>query len=362
MLEFLKLYPENFGLDISDLSLKIVKLKKNKGGFSIASFEKIDIEPGIIEKGVIQKEDALIKIIKAACKNVKGEKFKTKYVVASLPEERSFLQVIQMPNMKEEELKSAVIFEAENYIPLPVSEVYLDFTVVPSTSSQSNHLDVLIVAIPKKIANSYVSCLKKAGLTPAMLEVESEAIARALVPKSQNTAPIILIDFGKTSTVFIVFSGRSIRFTCSIPFFSQQITTVVAKILDVDMQKAEKIKMKFDLFDQGIRSEKIRQAIDPILEDLVMQIKKYMNFYQEHAFHEHATFDQNIQKILLCGGGASLKGLPEFLSKSLGVLVELGSIGSHIYNKNQESQVERDPLLFATAFGLALKGISDLNT
>src|ERR1041384_3494150 len=116
MRKFLTLEKEFFGLDISDLSVKMVKLQKKSTSFILESFNSMDVNPGIMQGGLIQNEDAMVKIITSLCKNAKGEKIKTKYVVASLPEEKSFLQVIQMPVMSGEELKSAVLFEAENYI------------------------------------------------------------------------------------------------------------------------------------------------------------------------------------------------------------------------------------------------------
>ncbi len=195
MLQFLNLKPEIFGIDINDLSLKIVRLKKKRKGFSLVSFNEVDIKPGIVEEGVIKNEETLVKIIKSACKTVKGKKIGTKYVVASLPEEKSFSQVIQMPEMDKDELKSAVPFEAENYIPLPIDKVYLDFQAINLAKDGVNycdgdHCDLLIAATPKSIVDSYVSCLKKSGLVPYALEVESQAIARALV----NNPSLILAD------------------------------------------------------------------------------------------------------------------------------------------------------------------------
>ena len=358
-MKFLTLEKETFGMDISDQSLKIIKLKKKGKFFSLASFNEIEIKPGIIAKGVIQDEDSLVKIIKAACQNVQGEKLKTNYVIASLPEEKSFSQVIQMPKMKNEELKSAVIFEAENYIPLPISEVYLDFQAIEPVYNHLNHLDVLIVAMPKKIVNSYVACLKKAGLIPLALEIESEAIARALVKNEISMSPVILIDFGKNSTDFIIFAGRSIQFTTSIPVSSSQLTSAIAKSFDVDIKKADKIKTKFDLISSSkdARSEKTYEAISPILEELVEHIKKYLNFYQDHTSHEHLSSNQKVQKIFICGGGAELKGLPEFLSEKLKTPVEVGDFWVNFSIKKSDSAFHQKSLSFITALGLALRGI-----
>lgn len=168
MLKFLTLKPEAFGLDISDLSIKIIKLKKKGRFLSLASWAEAPIEPGIVEEEEIKNEDALVGIIKETMRRVQGEKLKTKNVIVSLPEKKAFLQVIQMPKMKAEELKTAVPFEAENYIPLPVEEVYLDFQTVPSFSSSSEYIEVLLAAQPKKTTDPYVSCLKKAGLIPRL--------------------------------------------------------------------------------------------------------------------------------------------------------------------------------------------------
>lgn len=236
MLKFLTLKPEAFGLDISDLSLKIVKLKKKRGVFSLASYGEEKINPGLIKGGEIKDETALVKIIKNALAKVQGEKLETKYVVASLPEEKAFLQVIQMPRLSEEDLKSAVIYEAENYIPLPIEEVYLDSQIVPPVYNQlperseggrrtnvlrPDHLDVLIAALPKKTVDPYISCLKKANLKPLALEIESLAIARALIKNETTDSPVLLIDLGETRTGFVVFSGHSLRFTSSVPVCSQ---------------------------------------------------------------------------------------------------------------------------------------------
>ncbi len=103
---------ETFGLDLNDFSLKIVKLKKKRHGFVLVFHNEIKIPRGVIEGGVIKNEEALVKIIKYACSSVKGKRLQVKYVVASLPEEKSFLQVVPMPKMSEEEFKLAVPFEA----------------------------------------------------------------------------------------------------------------------------------------------------------------------------------------------------------------------------------------------------------
>jgi len=364
MFKFLTLDDEAFGLDINDLSLKIVKLKKEHGAFALASFNEEKIPLGVIEDGVIKDEQALAKIIKAAYETAKGEKIKTKYVIASLPEEKSFSQVIQMPKMNDEELDLAVPLEAENYIPMPIEDVYLDFQTIPPIKNKDylNRIEVLIVATPKKIVDSYVSCLKKAGLMPIALETESEAVARALIKKETDSPLSILIDFGRNNTDFVIFSGHSIRFTSSIPISSQMLTKAISDSLEIDITKAEELKIQYGLKGEKTnadQAEKVSQIITPILEDLAARIKKYLNYYRDHSSYEYLLPNAKTEKVYLCGGGSELKGLTDFMTKNLETSVEIGDPLANFLTKNPKNIVEKNLISFTTAIGLALRQINN---
>jgi type IV pilus assembly protein PilM len=359
-MEFLSLKPKAFGLDISDLSLKFLMLKKKGKKFSVVSFGESKIEPGMIESGEVKNEEKLAGIIKEITKRVK-----TKYVVASLPEEKAFLQVIKMPLMSEEDLKSAILFEAENYIPLPVNEVYLDCEIVSSVHAASKNLDVLLAAIPKRVVDPYLRVLKKAGLKPIAFEIESLSIARALIKDQKTTQPVLIIDLGATRSSFVIFSGNSVRFTCSIPISGIHFTELIAKNLKVGFEKAEKLKIIHGL-REGLRIKlgekttlekvkgKIFEALIPGLVDLVQQIKKYLDFYQAHAYLAGPE-GKKIQKIILCGGGANLKGLDEFLELELKIPVEIGNPWINV--GEVKNFPKENSLSFTTAIGLALRGI-----
>jgi len=362
MINFLTLKPESFGLDISDLSLKIIKLKKKRDNLSLASFGEAKIKSGIIEEGEIKDEEALAKIIGEAILKVKGERLKTKYLVCSLPEKKAFLQVIQMPPMTGEELKKAVRFEAENYIPLPIKETYLDFQIVQPLYNHLDHLDVLISAVPQKTIDPYVALLKKAGFIPKVLEIESQAISRALVKNEVSPFPILLIDLGINRTTFIIFSGYSLRFTSSIPVSSQKFTEAISRSLKVDLVEAEKLKIKYGIkADRKNIGKEISEALIPVLFNLIKQIRAYLRFYQTHVSHEHLLSDgKQVEKIFLCGGGANLKGLDDLLSSELKIPVELGNPWINILPEPLKEVPElpyEKSLSYTTALGLALRGI-----
>lgn len=380
-LDFLNLKPENFGLDISDLSLKIIKLRKKSGGLKLVSFGESEIKPGIIEGGEVQDEESLARILREAILKIKGEKLRTKYVICSLPEEKAFLQVIQFPRMADEELKGAIRFEAENYIPLPFEEVYLDSQRVKPVFDHLDHTDVLFAALPKKTINPYVNSLKKAGLIPLVLEAESQAISRAIIKQELSPSPVLIIDLGATRTGFIIFSGYSLRFTSSIPVSSQTLTESLAKNLNTSFSEAESLKRKYGLktsevmhlrkkpgivnFEKEFSEDKkvFDAMIAPVI-DLIEQIKDRLNYYQSHASHEHLHSADKVSqgavgKVILCGGGANLKELVNVLSLELKIPVEMGNPWVNVLPEPLK-EIPKLPyyesLKYTTAIGLALRG------
>ncbi len=361
MFKFLNLQPEIFAIDLNDSSLKVVKLEKRKHNFFLRSYNEVLIKPGIIKEGVIMNQEELVKIITAAVKGVQGKKISTNYVIVSLPEEKSFSQIIQMPQMNQKELQKAVPFEAENYIPLPIDKVYLDFEVVTprEEANTSKHLDVLVNVMPKYIVDSYLACFTAAGLKPCVMEIESQAIARALIKNSQSEKPVAIIDLGKDNTSFIIFSGNAMRFTTSVPFSSKELTAAIATALKITPSKAEDVKIKTGLGDKKTKeSKEAAKAVEPLLTDFATKIKKYISFYQDHASHDYFPSDIGIEKVILCGGGANLKGLPEFLFEFLKIPVELGDPFVNIIpcNKGEKCPIiYQKALSYSTAFGLALR-------
>jgi len=356
MFKFLSLKKETFGLDMNDLSLKLIKLKKKRKGFVLMSLAESNIPPGVISEGLIKDEDALANIIKSTIKSVRGKKIKTKYVVVSLPEEKSFLHIMQMPKMKEKELFLAVPLEAENYIPLPMNEVYLDFHVISQGKNNSQHVDVLVVAMPKKIVNSYVSCFKKAGLIPVIFETESEAIARSVIKKENNPASFVLIDIGQDATNFIIYTAGFNRFTCSVPFSSQQMTVAVSESMNVSLKEAEKLKIEYGLVPKkNQKSQQVSAALIPIIKELTQQINKYISFYCNHSSYEYFLPTGKINKILICGGGSKMNGLTDFISKELNIPAETADPLINLLRNRRRIIKDKNIPSFATAIGLAMR-------
>lgn len=361
MIDFLSLHEPAFGLDISDLSFKIAKLHPHGSSFSIQALRSFVLPEGIIEHGEIKKEDELGYALAKAVASLRGT-LKARNVVASLPEEQAFLQVIQLPKMAREEVEHALRFEAENYIPYPLESVYLDFQEIHPFKNHLDHEDVLLAALSKATVDGYVSVFEKIGLRPIALEIESLAIARAIVPHETSATPVLVVDFGATRTSFLVFSGYSLRLTASIPISSRQLTLAVASALNVAEEEAKTIKHELGLGREGVRGKKVADAIEPLLLNMADQIKKHIEFFESHTTHQHLVSPSTlIARVILSGGGARIKGLPAFLSQSLERQVVLGNPWVNIIASGAKELPKisfEESLHYTAALGLALRAAS----
>ncbi|MDP2951478.1 MAG: type IV pilus assembly protein PilM [bacterium] len=339
-----------FGLDISDLSLKVAQTYKTKEGFVASTFGFCDIPEKIIEKGELKNEQALSKFILSCLKNSQGEAIKTKNVVCSLPEERSFIDVFQVPLIEEkEQLEQVVLAEAEDRIPFPLSEVYYDFEVVGR--------EVILAACPKKIVDPYFNSLKRAGLFPLGMEIESLAIARAIFSSKKENPPTLIVDFGQNKTSFFVFSKKAVRLTSTVPCSAKMLTLNIAQALKISTEKAKALKETEGLCGK----QKGLEAMVPILNELVEHIKAYLAYYKSHLSENYPGEKmQNVSKLLLCGGGANLKGLAEFLQEQLKIDISSANplINFNLKIQAEKLKIQQDKALsLTTALGLSQRNI-----
>jgi len=352
-----------FGLDLSDLSLKIAQLKEKKGEISLASFIKESIPVGLVVGGEIKREEELVKILKETLEKAKGEPLGDRRVVCNLPEEKVFIRVIQLPPMKETEIDQAVTWEAENHIPLSIEEVYLDWQIIKPVYNHLDHLDILIAATPRPLVDSYSNVLRESGLEPVALEPESIAVVNSLI-SPKDPKPTIIVDLGLTGTNFVIFSAKAIRFTSHITLSGQILSQAIMKNLAVDGEKASQLKIKIGL-DKTKKKGKVYQALEPRVNELAKQIQDYISFYHNHATHIHGP-DGTIAQVLLCGGESLLLNLPSFLSEKLKLPVHLGDPLINISPVKKQkrggpskraSLSKRDSLSYTTAIGLALREV-----
>jgi type IV pilus assembly protein PilM len=253
-------------------------------------------------------------------------------------------------------LENTVRWELEGNIPLPPEEIYFDYEVVRPKVVEPDHYDVLVIAFPRTIVDQYVSVLKAAGLVPLALESESQSIARALADRTHPDESRIFIDIGASRTSFVLVGGGSMVLTSTVPLSGTSFHAAIAEALHVSPEEAETIKKEVGL-DPNLREGKVYQVLKPLVDTLVEEIAKHIDFYRAHLLHHHNAIG-DVESIVFTGGDANLIGLDAYIARLLKRPVLIGDsftalkpvLGDYIPPISRKSALQ-----FTTAIGLAIR-------
>lgn len=334
------------GLDIGSKTIKIVELAKEGSKWKLRASGVIGYKGKALQNISDEKDfAALSQIIK---KLHKEARISTKNVAVSLPETQVFTRTVKFPLLTDSEIASAVKWEAEQYIPIPVAEAVIQHQILEKREDLSPpQALVLLVAAPKTLVEKYVKIARMAGLSVVTLETSLMALTRALAPQDQT---VLIIDFGARSTDIAIAKNGKLSFSRSIPTAGEAFTRAVAQVLGIEQQQAEEYKKTYGLSSSQLEG-KIKGALDPVFRMVVDEMRKAIHFYQT----EERTSPP--KSIILAGGTA---GMPEAVS----ALTRL--IGLEVVVGNPFLKVEVDPKvsktissyapLYSVAVGLALRG------
>ena len=348
---------EFFGLDLGSHSLKAVELKRNGDEFHLLTFGSTATPGGAMlsESEVDQKE--LASSIKSLI-NELG--IKNRNVVSAFPESQIFTRVIEIPEMNEKELTSAIRWEAEQYVPMPLSDVKTSWMILErekrkekKEKSEGVKMKVLLVAAPLTLIARYMKIMQMAQLTPIALETEIVAIARVFSPRKDNVPVTMIVSIGASTTDLCIVSGGIIQFTRSIGTGGVALARAVAQELGFEMTQAEEYKKSYGLLEDQLEG-KIMGAIKPVFDVIVNEIDRARLYYQTHQVISP------IKRIVLTGGSAQLPGIVVYLAETLGIEVQIGNPWEDI-SVPEKLKEKTDPLEnqvnFALATGLAMKGV-----
>ena len=277
-----------------------------------------------------------------------------RFCVASLPEEKSFVRVIELPTLQAGDMAHAVRWELEGVIPLPMDQAIFDFEPVPAGSGRERR-EVLITAFPRDIVESYHRVLARSGFTPLALELESQAISRALIAAELAERSVIIADIGANRTSFVIFAGGSMLFTKSIAVGGRDFERAIAEALGVSSEEARVLKIAVGLNRSG-RGEEIFRALGPLVALLTAELGKLLGFYRDHlAAKRHDLGD--VERVVLCGGDANLIGFEQYVAVAAKKSVVLGDpfANLHFPAGTIPSIPRNQSLKYTTAIGLGLR-------
>jgi type IV pilus assembly protein PilM len=352
------------GIDIGTSSIKVVQLKKKGGKAILETYGALSLGPyGKSEIGAIanlQTED----IARALADLMKESNVTTNSGVVAIPSSSSLIFTISLPSrVTEDQLPNIVPIEARKYIPVPISEVSLDWFMIPpeisvfdnNTIAQSNsttdadpNIEVLVVAIHNDILSRFKDVLSKTDIRAESFEMEIFSNIRSSF--GHDLTPILFIDFGASKTKLSIVEGGVVRVFHIVNRGSQDITRNISSVLGVSFEEAEKLKRSVGLNDTSNSkvADIVRLSVDYIFSDTNSVVLAYEKKY-----------NKNVSKVTLVGGGSLIRGLKEKASESLNIEIVYGDPFS-----KTEAPAFLKPVLelsgpeFSVAVGLALRQLS----
>ena len=344
-----------FGLDISDSDIRLAQLKKRGKDIIIASLNELPIPAGVVFDGEIKDELKLKNHIIKLVKNTVGKKINTSYVNCVLPERKTFIKLIQLPQTNTSDLNEAIKWEAAQHIPMSLEEMYLDWQIIDEDKKEEKSLKVLIAAAPKNIVDSYTHLLEEIKLTPISFETESMAIARSILGEQTGSlSPFVIVDLGGDHTNLIIHDKNSLQFSSTLSFGGQAVTQKIAEVLKMSFADAEKAKIICGLEAKKGKGQ-VNKIITPLFAELAEKVRETENYYL-NLFPGRLKF----KKIILSGSGALLKNLDKYWQKKFNLPVEKANPLVHLNLDQSKVKILADQACpFTTAIGLGLKNLSN---
>jgi len=345
------------GFDISDETIKYVKFRPERH-LDIEATGTISIPPGIIIDGEIKRESDLI----AVCREFRRSAprcIRRSFAVVSLPEEKSYVRLLELPRVRREDIGGAIRWELEGHIPIPVEELAYDYDILPPEHDNDPYYNAVVVAFPRNIVASYVAALESAGIRPAALVLESQALARCIAPKAWRDSAVVVTDVGRHRTSFAILSDGALLFTNTIQVGGMHMESAIAAALGMTAEEAISIKKNIGLHRRKFDG-RLYAALLPLLEQISAELARLMDFYSAHA-SRRAGAPARIAAILLAGGDANLFGLDTYLSGALKVPVS--GINPFASSMNRfrfgiPPLPHHEALAFTIAIGLGLYGVA----
>ncbi|MGZ6004622.1 MAG: type IV pilus assembly protein PilM [Candidatus Saccharimonadales bacterium] len=332
-----------FGLDIGFASMKAMQIdtsdKPKIVGYGVSSFDS-----NAIKDGVIVDHETLAKAAIELFKNGIIGDISTRRVAFTVPAARTFSRVIKLPNLAPKELAEAVRTEAEQYIPMPIDELYMDYDIIARSDKE---IELFAVAVPKKIIDSYMMFSRLTGLETVAMESTIGAAARLFLKTNAHDIPTVLIDFGSVSTDITIFD-RTLIVTGTVPGGGDTFSDRIAAALNVTKREADVIKIKYGL-DLSKKQREISDALKPFLDQLLKEISRMIRYYEERYGSE-----RKLSQVVTMGGGANMPGLNEYLTNQLRLPVQTSDPWQHIAYSKLELPNTNERSMYVTVSGVAL--------
>ncbi len=356
------------GIDIGSSSLKVVQIKKERGRAILQTYGELGLGPynklsigQIVNMNPSQYASVILDLLKEA--NISTQKGGI-----SIPLKLSLINIIDIPKVDEKEQKNVIELEARKYIPVAISEVTLDYSIIPQLEDSSlEFIDteneegeeqnksktkdkVLLVAIHNQVLNNYSQIVQDTKLDINFFEVEAFATARGSL--SAERAPVMIADFGASSVKIYIIDNGTLLSSHTINRGGQDISFSISKGLGIPFDHAEHLKRS--LGKTNVAEEaKIRELLNIHEQFIISEIKTVLTTFQKNR-------NTTIAKIILTGGSSLLDGFFDKIQKDFSCEVEFALPFSKLEAPlSLKETLKTTGATFSTAIGIALRALQE---
>lgn len=327
-------------------------LKETKKGLQLQAFDQITLPPETIVDGALMNAT----VVSDAISELMGRnKVRRKEAALSVSGNTVIIKKITLPLMTQEELEESIQWEAEQYIPFDIQDVYIGFELLTPRTDQGQ-MDVVLVAAKKDMINDYTAACQDAGLKPIVVDVDVFCMQNMYEVNYgfHEGETVVLLDVGNSVTSMNVVTDGISVFTRDLSIGGSDITEEIQKQLNITYQEAELYKMggaPGSAEDQVLPHE-VESIIQDKAEDMAHEIQRSLDFYTATAANNQ------IDRIVACGGTAAIPSLVRTISRISGIPAEVANPFRNIsYDQRRFSpeSIQNWAPIAAVSVGLALR-------
>jgi type IV pilus assembly protein PilM len=360
------------GMDIDRGALKAVQLSKGGGNYTLRHVGYHRLPQGAIIEGEVADYNLLAAEIKEFWSS---HSFKGKSVVLGVANQRVVVRLLNFPHMEEEDLRSAISFEAQDHIPMALDEAVLDYVVLGPQAEGSDLDRILVVAADKEMVGGYTSAVRAGGLRAVGVDVKALSLTRSTFPDAFfDEGATLLLDVGTELTNLVIVQGGSPTLTRFIPIGLDDLVRAVSEAADQPEEDAEKltldprVRLGYEPGEAGEEGEveappeeerfdpaliyDVRRGLEEAVQTLAEDVQRSIEY------HHSQPESREVSQVLVSGEGALVAGFEGYLGELLGVPTHRGNpvakLAANRSNVSDEQLRAMEPVL-AVAFGLAME-------
>ncbi len=329
------------GIDISQTSIKAMMVDSKH--WQVIGYSSVDLDPVEASKSLESDGVYLTSNIKKLFSEKRIGRLNSAHAVLSIPSAKTYARTFTIPVKSESNLQEAISLEVEQYIPVPISQLYVDHQVIERTK---DNLSVQLCAVPQAVVDNCVNAVRAAGLRVVMVEPSINAIARLLTFTEDASLPTVIVDVGPATTDIAILD-TTIRVSGNVGLGGNTFTLAIARQLKIPLENAHQIKVQHGL-NVSPRQGKILAALEPSLRQITVEIRKMTRYYNERL-----EIEKKLEQVLIVGGGSNVPGLGEYFTNNLLMPARVASPWQILNFGNLEQPPKQFKSRYITVAGLA---------